>query len=210
MTQILAPLYEPKDHKAPDMETADRLNYSMPVGPSEELSRRLAKDIWDADTELLAKMTKAGFKVWRGQRDTGTNTLGYTKNGGFYFDAGACDAIIDDRIKVEQGYPTGFTEQGVILNGDRHQSYDLVIMATGFSNTIDSVRKILGDDVADRCNPIWGMDEEGESNSAWKSTGVQNMWLMVGTFQAARYHSKKLALRIKAMLEGVAPEPYLK
>ena len=185
------------------------MNYSLPVGPAEELNRRVARDIWDADLELIAKVEKAGFKVWRGQRDTGSHTLGYTKNGGFYFDAGACQAIIDGRIKVEQGYPVGFTEDSVVLNGGREQKYDLVVLATGFSNTIDSVRQILGDEIAGRCNPIWGMDEEGELNTAWKSSGVPGLWLMVGTLQHGRYHSKKLALRIKAQLEGIAPEPYL-
>lgn len=207
--QILAPLYEPKDHKPPNIENADRLNYSMPVGPAEELNRRVARDIWNADVELIANMERAGFRVWRGQRDTGSHTLGYTKNGGFYFDAGACQAIINGKIKVEQGYPIAFTENSIVLNGDREQQYDLVVLATGFSNTIDSVRNILGDEIADQCNPIWGMDEEGELNTAWKTSGVPGLWLMVGTLQHGRYHSKKLALRIKAILEGVAPEPYL-
>jgi hypothetical protein len=53
------------------------------------------------------------------------------------------------------------------------------------------------------------MDEEGELNSAWRDTGVPNLWLMVGTLQAARYHSKSIALRIKARLEGLEPQPYL-
>jgi hypothetical protein len=75
-----------------------------------------------------------------------------------------------------------------------------VVLATGFSNTIDSVRATLGDEVA---------DEEGELNSAWRDTGVPNLWLMVGTLQAARYHSKSIALRIKARLEGLEPQPYL-
>jgi hypothetical protein len=97
----------------------------------------------------------------------------------------------------------------VVLNGGREQEYDLVVLATGFSNTIDSVRATLGDEVADRFKPIWGMDEEGELNSAWRDTGVPNLWLMVGTLQAARYHSKSIALRIKARLEGLEPQPYL-
>ena len=102
-----------------------------------------------------------------------------------------------------------FTQDKVILNGDREQEYDLVVLATGFSNTIDSVRRTLGDDVASRVKPIWGMDEEGELNSAWRDTGVKNLWLMVGTLQLARYHSKKVALRIKARLEGIEGEKYL-
>lgn len=101
-----------------------------------------------------------------------------------------------------------FTSEGVVLTGGIEQKYDLVVMATGFSNTIDSVRRTLGEDVASRCKPIWGMDEEGELNSAWRNCGVQGLWIMVGTLQHGRYHSKKVALRIKAMLEGIANEPY--
>lgn len=32
---------------------------------------------------------------------------------------------------------------------------------------------------------------------------------MLGSLPLSRYHSKKLALWIKAVLEGIAPEPYL-
>lgn len=207
---MIAPLYEPRDHKRPDIDVADRVHFSLPMGPSEELARRMTKDIWNDDVEMLAKMEKAGFKVWRGQRDTGVNTLGHTKNGGFYYEAGACQAIIDGNIKVEQGYPIRFTEDSIVLNGEREQKYDLVVLATGFSNTIDSVRQIFGDKIASRCKPIWGVDEEGEINSAWRTSGVPGLWIMVGTLHQGRYHSKKLALRIKAILEGIAPEPYLK
>lgn len=207
---MIAPLYEPKEGKIPHMDTVDRLATGLPTGPGEELFRRTAQDIWNADAELIAKMEKAGFRVWRGQRDTGQQTLAYTRNGGFYFDAGACKSIIDGSIKVEQGYPVRFTEDHVVLNGEREQSYDLVILATGFSNTVESIRDIFGDDIASQCKPIWGMDEEGELNSAWKFSGVPNLWVMVGALQHSRYHSKKLALRIKALLVGTGHEPYLK
>ena len=96
----------------------------------------------------------------------------------------------------------------MVLNGGREKDYDLVIMATGFSNTIDSVQRTLGSTVADRCKPIWGIDSEGELNSAYRGTGVPHFWLMVGTLQHGRYHSKRLSLRIKAMLEGIAQDPY--
>lgn len=82
-------LYKPKDGKRPDLDIADRLAYSMPVGPGEELGRRGAAELEEEDAELLAGMRARGFRTWRGQRGTGVQTLGYTKNGGFYFDAGA-------------------------------------------------------------------------------------------------------------------------
>lgn len=53
---------------------------------------------------MLDGLKAKGFKTWRGQRATGVQTLGYTKNGGFYFEAGACQQIINGKVKVEQGY----------------------------------------------------------------------------------------------------------
>lgn len=206
---MIAPFYKPKEGKIPDMDKADRLATALPTGPGEELFRRVAQDIWNADAELIAKMEKAGFKVWRGQRDTGQQTLANTRNGGFYFEAGACKAIIDGSIKVEQGYPIRFTEDHVVLNGEREQSYDLVILATGFSEPVESIRGVFGESIASQCKPIWGMDEEGELNSAWKLSGVRDLWVMVGALPHTRYHTKKLALTIKAILEGIGHEPYL-
>lgn len=202
-------LYEPKEGR-PNLDECDRTAYSMPVGPGEPLGRRLAEDLEVLDHDLLQAMEKRGFKTWRGQRSTGTQTLGYTKNGGFYFDAGACERIVNGDIKVEQGYIERFAGDTVVLSGGRNHHYDLVINATGFSNTIDSIRATLGSAVADRCDKIWGMDDEGELNGAWKHCGVDNLWIMVGTLQHGRYHSKRVSLRIKAMLEGVAGARYVK
>ncbi|TYJ56347.1 hypothetical protein B9479_002895 [Cryptococcus floricola] len=202
--------YKPDDEgRRPDIDVADRLAHSMPVGPGEELGRRLGEELTELDHDLLHALEDKGFKTWRGQRETSTQTLGYTRAGGFYFDAGACQQILEDKIRVEQGSIDHFTEDKVVLNGGKEQEYDLVILATGFSNTIDSIRRTLGDQVADRCKPVWGMDEEGELNGAWRADpGVPNLWIVVGTLQAARYHSKKIALNIKARLEGIATKPY--
>ena len=201
--------YEPKNGERPNLDLTDRLSYSMPVGPGEELGRRAAKELEEADAQMLSGLHARGFKTWRGQRGTGVQTLGYTKNGGFYFEAGACEQIINGKIKVQQGAIDHFTENGVVLTNGHQDDYDLVVLATGFSNTIHSVRSIVGDEIASRCKPIWGIDEEGELNSAWRDCGVPNMWIMVGTLQHGRYHSKKVALRIKAMLAGVAGDKYL-
>ncbi len=81
-------------------------------------------------------------------------------------------------------------------------------MATGFSNTIDSIRRTLGSDISERCGPIWGVDEDGEMRGAWRQFGVENLWVVVGTLQMARFHSKIVATRIKAALEGVNLEVY--
>ncbi|WVR05527.1 hypothetical protein IAU60_002545 [Kwoniella sp. DSM 27419] len=200
--------YEPKNGVRPDIEEVDRLAFATPVGPGEELARRNTQVLEDLDRELLDGLHARGLKTYRGQRETGVGTLGQTRNGGFYFDAGACEQIINGNIKVESGYIEKFTEDKVILSGGREKEYDLIVFATGFSNTIDSVRNTLGDEIADRCGPIWGIDEEGEFKSAYKQSGVPNLWIFVGYLPYTRYHSKRLALRIKALIEGVSPTPY--
>lgn len=192
----------------PDLEEQDRLFFATPVGPGEELGRRNAKVLEDLDRPLLDALNARGLRTWRGQRGTGGGTLGMTRNGGFYFDAGACEHIINGKIKVEPGYIESFTRDKVILNGSREREFDLVVFATGFSNTIDSVRATLGDKIANQCGPIWGVDEEGEFKTAYKETGVANLWIMVGYLPMSRYHSKLLAMRLKALKEGISLEPY--
>lgn len=162
----------------------------------------------DLDRPLLEGLNARGLRTRPGQRGTGGATLGQTRNGGFYFDAGACEHIINGKIKVEPGYLEQFTEDRVILDGGRESEFDLVVFATGFRNTIDSVRSTLRDKIANRCGPIWGINEEGEFKTAYRETGVPNLWLMVGYLPYTRYYSKLLAMRLKALKEGVASAPY--
>ncbi|KIW98256.1 uncharacterized protein Z519_01840 [Cladophialophora bantiana CBS 173.52] len=196
------------DGNRPDIEEQDRLFFATPVGPAEELARRNAKVLEDLDRPLLEGLNARGLRTWRGQRGTGGATLGQTRNGGFYFDAGACEHIINGKIKVEQGYIERFTEDKAILNDGRERKFDLVVFATGFSNAIDSIRATLGDKIADQCGPIWGIDEEGEFKTAYRETGVPNLWIMVGYLPYTRFHSKLLAMRLKALGEGIAQAPY--
>ena len=66
----------------------------------------------------------------------------------------------------------------------------------------------MGDKIADQCGPIWGIDEEGEIKGTYRENGVANFWVMAGYLPMSRYHSKLLAMRLKALKEGVGFEPY--
>ncbi|KAM0190642.1 hypothetical protein ACHAPI_009314 [Fusarium lateritium] len=191
-----------------DPEEHDRLFFSTPTGPGEELSRRAAKVLEDLDRPLLDELNARGLRTWRGQRNTGNSTLGQTRNGGFYFDAGACEHIINGKIKVEPGHIERFTENKVILSDGREREFDLVVFATGFSNLVDSIHNTLGPKVANQVGPVWGIDEEGEYRNAFRETGVPNLWIMVGFLPMTRFQSRILALRLKALSEGISPPPY--
>lgn len=80
--------YKPEDGVRPNIAISDRLAHATPLGPNEEMGKRLGAELTELDHDLLTALEAKGFKTWRGQRSTSTQTLGYTKNGGFYFDAG--------------------------------------------------------------------------------------------------------------------------
>ncbi|KAI6867852.1 putative flavin-containing monooxygenase YUCCA3 [Hortaea werneckii] len=191
-----------------DPEEHDRVFFSTPTGPGEELGRRTAETLEELDRPLLEALNEKGLRTWRGQRGTGNSTLGQTRNGGFYFDAGACKEIVEGRIKVEPGYIERFTEDKVFLNDGRERHFDLIVFATGFSNLVDSIRDTLGPRIANSVGPVWGIDEEGEPKNAFRETGVPNLWIMVGFLPMTRYQSRILALRLKALTEGISPPPY--
>ena len=60
-----------------------------------------------------------------------------------------------------------------------------------------------GDELADRVEGVWGFDQEGELRTMWKKTGHSGFWFMGGKLALARYHSRMLALQIKALEEGL-------
>lgn len=56
------------------------------------------------------------------------------------------------------------------------------------------------DEVADRIEPIWGLDQQGEKRSVWQRT---RFWGAVGNFWLSRHFSRFLPLQIKAIEEGI-------
>lgn len=44
----------------------------------------------------------------------------------------------------------------------------------------ESVRKVCGDEIGDKCKRIWGLNKEGELNGAWRDLGVPRLWYMMG------------------------------
>lgn len=77
----------------------------------------------------------------------------------------------------------------------------------------DHVRRLCGDEVYNKCKPIWGLNKEGEINGVWRHMGVHGLWYMMGlrinysfynmaltfetgNFALCRFHSTHVALRM--------------
>ncbi|KAK2598827.1 hypothetical protein N8I77_012212 [Diaporthe amygdali] len=125
--------------------------------------------------------------------------------------------------------PVAYTETGLKLSDGSTVDADSIIWATGFASDKErsTTAEVLGNetflgddggdaksvlgpqDVAALRDGIWGVDKEGELRGMFtRHYRVPNYYIHGGTTAHHRYHSKHVALLIKADLEGVLPEAY--
>jgi cation diffusion facilitator CzcD-associated flavoprotein CzcO len=119
------------------------------------------------DRKLLEGLAKTEYAVSNGENGRTWFYNALTRAGGFYIDVGASQMIIDGKIKVKQ-CPEGikqFTDDGLVLADGRKVGADIVILATGWKMMGETIKSVIGDEVASRCGPVWGLDEEGEMRS---------------------------------------------
>jgi len=152
----------------------------------------------------LDGLTKKGFKLTNGPDDAGCISLIYRRAGGFYFEVGASKLIIDGKIGLKSdSVIKEFTKTGLKFEDDSTLEADLVIFATGIGNPRDGYKKILGEELGSKVKKIWDLDSAGEVNGAWRDIGIENLWCIMGSLAMCRYHSRHLALQIKAVKEGL-------
>ncbi|TFK48083.1 FAD/NAD(P)-binding domain-containing protein [Heliocybe sulcata] len=188
----------------PPTDIADRINASFPNPFLRVFHPRIVKDIAEADRKIIEGLTKRGFKLTWGDNGSGAVYLAWTKAGGYYYDVGASQMIIDGRIKLKNdSLIERFTETGIKFEDGSELECDVVVFATGFGDERHAVTKVLGSDFEDKLKPLWGLDEEGEIKGAWRDIGVPRLWYMIGNLMFCRFHSKHMALQIKAFQEGI-------
>ncbi|KAL4964487.1 monooxygenase [Aspergillus stella-maris] len=79
----------------------------------------------------------------------------------------------------------------------------------GKDNPKEKVHILSPQEIASRLDATWGVDAEGEVRGMWKRhANIDNFWIMGGHTQFHRWHSRTLALQIKAALEGILPPAY--
>ena len=155
------------DEHGPPTEDADVYAQSLPIPVQFELNVDLTTKIAAAEKKNLDGLTRAGFKIDMGSDGSGIYRKYITRGGGYYIDIGGSQLIIDGKIKVVQseGGIKGFETDGLILADGRKLPADVVVLATGYDNMRTTLRKIMGDKVADRAKDVWDLDAEGEVNA---------------------------------------------
>jgi putative flavoprotein involved in K+ transport len=190
---------------SPPVEDADLIALSFPWNLYLEVSGPGVQALAEIDKELLAGLREAGFELTDGINGSGLFGLSLTRGGGYYIDKGCSQLIIDRKIALQHGEVSSFTATGVTYSDGTSADADLVVFATGWPNMRDTLRPIIGDEVADQLSTVWGLDEQGEIQGTFRPSGHPRLWYMAGGFQQSRYGSKILALQIKARELGLNP-----
>ncbi|GAA1827414.1 NAD(P)/FAD-dependent oxidoreductase [Pseudonocardia ailaonensis] len=191
------------DESGPPTERADLLMASMPFLAGWEAKRAMTARMAEIDADLHAALDRAGFRRNNGIEGTGASMLFVTRGGGYYIDVGCSGLIADGTIAVRPGSPTALTPTGLTLDDGSVLEADVVVLATGYHGMVETARTLLGDEVANRCGPVWGLDEEGELQGMWRRTGQPGLWFMGGNLAMARFYGRVLALQ----LTGGHPSP---
>ncbi len=161
----------------------------------------------EVDRTLHEGLARRGFRLDFGDDDTGFQMKYLRRGGGYYFNVGCSDLLVEGKIGLLQfGEIERFVPEGARLRGGRVVEADLLVLATGYKNQQEVVRLSLGDAVADRVGPVWGFDAGGELRNMWRPTAQEGLWFTAGSLAQCRIYSKCLALQIQARLQGIVSD----
>lgn len=191
-----------------NMRPLDLRSEATPKSIVKLFHKRIVQTVAGLDKDMLDGLRKAGFQAYLGPEDTGLLFLAMQRAGGYYYNSGASDAIINGDIRMQPGEIDHFTEDSVIFKDGNVLNPDAVVFCTGFTGFKDSVSEILGEEYAVNLKPIWGLDEEAELRGVFRDCGVPNCYFMVGALNMARFNSRMIALQILAQRDGLLDKRY--
>lgn len=161
----------------------------------------------ELDRKLIDGLIARGFKWHDGEDHLGHNMLIRTRYGGYNLDAGCSQLIVEGKVDLLQFEDIErFSAGGALLKDGSLKPADLIVLGTGFQPQEVVVKKLLGETIAKKIGPVWGLGADGEMNNMWKRTAQQGLWFVGGSFSNCRIFSRYVALQIKAVEEGLMPK----
>ena len=182
--QLVYSLYS----EGPPLEDCDLITASVPLPVARRTHQLATQHAKELDHDLLERLEKKGFRLTDGEDGTGWQFMYLTRGGGYYFNVGCSELIVEGKIGLAQ-----FSEFEKLLPGA-----DLVVLATGYKGQEHLVRRLFGEPVAARVGPIWGFGEGQELRNMFTRTPQPGLWFIAGSFAQCRIYSKYLALQIQA------------
>jgi cation diffusion facilitator CzcD-associated flavoprotein CzcO len=188
------------------------LRQSLPV--QYELLPRGQSLARELDKDLLDSLRKVGYRLHDGYHGGGAYSMFHFDQGGFYWDTGCCKLVADKKINLLHSEIDHFTADGVIFKDGTHAQADVVVFATGYMNSKGAIHALLGREMAEKCHERWEkgnaffIGPEGESIVNYCPLPQRGLYAMFHQFAFSRFHSARLALRIKAEELGIDVTPY--
>ena len=163
----------------------------------------VAKRMLELDKEMIDGLQKIGFKHDMGEDEAGHQMKYFRRGGGYNLDAGSSALMIKGEIGLLQyDRIERFAADGALLKDGSTVAADILVLSTGYYPQAELVRRALGEEMAERIGPVWGIGEDGELCNMYKRTPQQGVWFIAGGLSQCRINSKYLALQIKAMELG--------
>ncbi len=165
--------------------------------------KAVTRRMLEFDRELIEGLRRIGFKHDVGEDETGHQMKYFRRGGGYNLDAGSSALMIRGEIGLLQyDRIERFAAGGALLKDGSVVPADLLVLATGYYPQQELVRRALGEEMARRIGPVWGIGEDGELNNMFRRTPQPGLWFIAGGLAQCRINSKYLALQIKAMELG--------
>jgi cation diffusion facilitator CzcD-associated flavoprotein CzcO len=188
------------------LEDNDLIAASMPTPLAKKTHVMLTEQSKELDKELLDGLRRVGFKLDFGEAGTGWQFKYLTRGGGYYFNVGCSNLIVEGAIKLKQFEDIeSFADGGARMKDGSTIAADLIVLSTGYKPQEYLVRKLFGHAIADRVGPIWGFGDGLELRNMYARTNQPGLWFIAGSLAQCRINSKFLALQIKAIEEGILP-----
>ena len=198
--QLPYALYE----EGPSLEDCDLITVATPLALGRKSHQLLTERTKVMDAKLLDGLEKIGFKLAYGDDGTGWQYLYLTRGGGYYFNVGCSDLLVDGKIGLVQFADIErFTAEGALMRSGRTIEADLIVLATGYKGQEELVTKLFGAEVTRRVGPIWGFGDGQELRNMFTATPQPGLWFIAGSLAQCRIYSKYLALQIKASELGL-------
>jgi putative flavoprotein involved in K+ transport len=192
--------------EGPPLEDCDLIAASMPLALARKSHQLLTEQGRRLDQPLLDRLERVGFKLDWGEDGTGWQFKYLTRGGGYYFNVGCSELIVEGAIGFAQFADiAGFVTEGARLRSGETLAADLVVLATGYKGQEHLVRRLFGEEIAARVGPIWGFGDDQELRNMFARTAQPGLWFIAGSLAQCRIYSKYLALQVKAIESRLLP-----
>jgi putative flavoprotein involved in K+ transport len=193
--------------EGPSLEDCDLITVATPLALGRRSHKLFTEQAKAIDKKLLDGLERIGFRLDFGEDGTGWQFKYLTRGGGYYFNVGCSDLLVEGKIRLVQFADIdAFVTEGARLRSGETLAADLVVLATGYKGQEALVRKLFGEKVAERVGPIWGFGDSQELRNMFVRTPQPGLWFIAGSLAQCRIYSRYLGLQIKACEMGWLPQ----